>query len=106
MKKIQLAFLFLVSTLIYAQETVTIQGKITDKELGDEPLVFANVLIKGTNLGTTSDFDGLYEFNNLESGCNLDQAISSAHRKKLIQAPFWGFFTYKFTVLSFYFLYL
>ena len=70
MKKIQLAFLFLVSTLIYAQETGTIQGKITDKELGDEPLVFANVLIKGTNLGTTSDFDGLYEFNNLESGCN------------------------------------
>ena len=36
-----------------------IEGKITDAETGD-PIPFANVLIKGTNIGTPTDFDGFY----------------------------------------------
>ncbi len=68
MKKIYLALFVLATAISFAQETGTIQGKLTDKELNDEPLVFGNILIKGTSLGTTSDFDGLYEFNNLEPG--------------------------------------
>ncbi len=59
--------LFYVTT-IFSQETGSIVGKLTDKELNDEPLPFANVLIKGTTTGTTSDFDGLYEIANLEPG--------------------------------------
>lgn len=51
-----------------AQETGSIVGKLTDKELNNEPLAFANVLIKGTTKGATSDFDGLYEINGLEPG--------------------------------------
>ncbi len=50
------------------QETGSIVGTITDKELNNEPLPFANVLIKGTTKGTTSDFDGLYELANVEPG--------------------------------------
>lgn len=41
-----------------AQETV-ISGKITDATTGD-PIPFANVLFKGTTVGTTTDFDGKY----------------------------------------------
>ncbi len=51
-----------------AQENGSIVGKLTDKELNDDPLPFANVLIKGTTMGTTSDFDGLYEITDVEPG--------------------------------------
>ncbi|MFX0556404.1 TonB-dependent receptor domain-containing protein [Maribacter sp. CXY002] len=61
--------LFLSCTVyLSAQETGSIVGKLTDKEYNDEPLAFANVLIKGTTKGATSDFDGLYEIGNLEPG--------------------------------------
>ena len=52
----------------YGQQTGSIVGKLTDKELNNEPLPFANVLIKGTTTGTTSDFDGLYEIPGIEAG--------------------------------------
>jgi len=51
-----------------AQENGSIVGKIIDKEANDEPLAFANVLIKGTTKGTTTDFDGLYEIANIAPG--------------------------------------
>ena len=56
-------------TLSMAQDTTgAIVGKITDKDANDEPLAFANVLIKDSTKGTQSDFDGLYEIDNLEPG--------------------------------------
>lgn len=64
---------FLFTILAFSQQTGSILGKLTDKELNDEPLAFANVLIKGTTIGTTSDFDGLYELNNLEPGTYIVQ---------------------------------
>ncbi|WP_425234734.1 TonB-dependent receptor domain-containing protein [Ulvibacterium sp.] len=54
--------------LTEAQDTGSIVGKLTDKELNNEPLAFANVLLKGTTKGTTSDFDGLYEISGLDPG--------------------------------------
>ena len=58
----------LCSAIIFSQDKGSVVGKLTDKELNDEPLAFANILIKGTTIGTTSDFDGLYEISNLEPG--------------------------------------
>ncbi len=60
-------FLF-ISINTSAQDTGSIVGKLIDKEVNDEPLAFANVLLKGTTKGTTSDFDGLYEISNIEPG--------------------------------------
>ncbi|UJH66201.1 TonB-dependent receptor [Allomuricauda sp. SCSIO 65647] len=60
-------FLFCTSAVL-SQRNGTIVGKLTDKELNNEPLAFANVLIKGTTTGTTSDFDGLYEIDGVEPG--------------------------------------
>ena len=53
---------------IQAQEYGSVSGSLTDKEFNNGPLAFANVLIKGTSKGTTSDFDGKYVLDNLEPG--------------------------------------
>ena len=44
---------------IYAQGTGTISGEAVDKASGEE-LLFANVLLEGTTLGTSTDEKGKY----------------------------------------------
>jgi len=54
---------------VSAQTTGDLQGKVLDDN--GEPLSYANVaLYKGDNLvrGTSTDFDGLYNFSNIEAG--------------------------------------
>ncbi|WP_419212812.1 TonB-dependent receptor domain-containing protein [Maribacter sp. X9] len=68
MKHIFTVCLLLTITILSAQEKGSIVGKLTDKEVNNEPLAFANVIIKGTTIGTTSDFDGLYEIASLDPG--------------------------------------
>ncbi len=48
--------------------TGSVAGQLGDKEMNGEPLPFANVLIKGSTKGATTDMDGLYSINNLEAG--------------------------------------
>ena len=50
----------LISLIANAQDRGTVKGLLTDKEYNNDPLPFANVQLKGTTIGTTSDFDGLY----------------------------------------------
>lgn len=45
-------------TGIYAQ-TITVNGNVTSKEMGD-PLIGVNVLVKGTTNGTVTDLNGHY----------------------------------------------
>ena len=68
MKQFFILLSFFAITFVQAQNTGSIVGKLTDKEFNNEPLPFANVLIKGTTKGTTSDADGLYEIDNLDPG--------------------------------------
>lgn len=68
MRLLLLTFCLLTCLVSKAQETGSVVGKLTDKEMNNDPLPFANVLIKGSTKGTTSDFDGLYEIANLEPG--------------------------------------
>lgn len=56
---------FLIGVLANAQEG-TIKGKVYDEEVNDV-LPFANVTLKGTTIGSTTDFDGNYALN-LEPG--------------------------------------
>ena len=58
-------FKFLLLTLItcffsFAQNKGTVSGVISDKDLNNEPLAFANVMIKGTTIGTSTDSSGKY----------------------------------------------
>lgn len=46
---------------VIAQNKATVKGTLTDKEMNNEPLAFANVVIKGTTLGVTTEMDGTYE---------------------------------------------
>jgi outer membrane receptor protein involved in Fe transport len=62
MKKLLLITFFAMSQLVFAQDKGKLSGLLTDKETNNEPLPFANVLIKGTAIGATTDFDGLYSF--------------------------------------------
>ncbi len=51
-------FISLLASLSQAQETI-ITGKVTDATSGD-PIPFANVVYKGSAIGTTTDFEGNY----------------------------------------------
>jgi hypothetical protein len=64
MKRFALFFAFLVFAglpLLQAQ-TVQITGKVTSSEDGN-PIPGVSVVVKGTTIGTTTDFDGKYALN-------------------------------------------
>ncbi|WP_300570502.1 TonB-dependent receptor [Flavobacterium sp.] len=58
--KIKLSFLFLFFTLISFGQNGTVSGVVSDKDMKNEPLPFANVTIKGTTFGATTDMEGKY----------------------------------------------
>lgn len=58
--------MFLLSLGYVTAQTGTLAGNVIDGEFV-EPMAFANILIKGTTIGTTSDFDGKYQLE-LEPG--------------------------------------
>ncbi|PQJ80130.1 TonB-dependent receptor [Polaribacter porphyrae] len=60
MKKILFILFLALGQISIAQNNATVKGILTDKEAGNEPLPFANVIIKGTTIGSTTDFDGKY----------------------------------------------
>lgn len=57
-----LAVVFLVGSFFATGQNSGITGTVIDDEVADV-LPFANVLVKGTNIGTTTDFDGKYVLN-------------------------------------------
>jgi len=58
--------LFLLPVLLLAQDG-KLRGKVTDKESG-EPLIGANVLVEGTNLGASTDINGEYTILSVPAG--------------------------------------
>ena len=59
--KLKLSLLFLLFSMIsLAQGKGTISGVITDKEANNATLPYANVLVKGTSVGVTTDENGKY----------------------------------------------
>ncbi|MGC6432054.1 MAG: TonB-dependent receptor domain-containing protein [Jejuia sp.] len=53
--------LFFGITLGVFAQTGTVAGNVFDGGYNNEPMAFANILVKGTTTGTTSDFDGKYQ---------------------------------------------
>ncbi len=85
MKKIIVLLLLLTFQLISAQSKGTVRGVLTDKEMNNEPLSFANVLIKGTTIGITTEMDGSYELK-LEPGSYT--IVFSFLGYKTVEVPF------------------
>lgn len=67
MKTIIKVLLLFLSSISVAQ-TGSIAGQLTDTEYNNDPLPFANVFLKGTKKGITSDIDGLYSLENITPG--------------------------------------
>ena len=62
MKRLKKIFLFsflIISSLVFSQNGI-VRGTVIDTDFQD-PVPFANILVKETGTGTTSDFDGNYE---------------------------------------------
>ncbi len=59
--------LYIILTLVFTSifslqaQTGTVAGNVIDGDYNNELLAFANILVKGTIIGTTSDFDGKYQ---------------------------------------------
>ena len=64
-RSFSLFLLLLVQVTAVAQNTV--KGKITDSR-SQEPVPFANIIIYGTNTGTTSDINGTFEIRDVPYG--------------------------------------
>lgn len=58
--KLKFLFGFLFFATVAFAQTGTVSGVILDKEFNDEPLAFANVTIKGTSQGSSTDDEGRY----------------------------------------------
>lgn len=54
---------------VFAQNTGTVSGKVTDKQNG-EPLIGATVSVKGTNAYVVTDNNGSFTLTNVKSGKN------------------------------------
>jgi outer membrane receptor protein involved in Fe transport len=52
---------------VFAQQSGSIKGRITDKDDGSS-LPGVNIIIKGTSFGTASDLDGNFELKNIRPG--------------------------------------
>ncbi|MGK0212146.1 MAG: TonB-linked SusC/RagA family outer membrane protein, partial [Polaribacter sp.] len=68
-KQITLLFFVLIGFCATAQ-TVTVKGIVTDVITGDV-LPGVSVVIKGSTIGTESDFDGMYSLLNVKTGSTL-----------------------------------
>ncbi len=60
MRKILILALISFTQFIFAQDKGTVKGIVTDKEMSNEPLPFANVFVKGTSIGGNTEMDGTY----------------------------------------------
>lgn len=73
MKNLYKLFIFSIifvhfSAMIFAQSKVgKISGRVIDANNG-EPIIGANVLIEGTNIGSATDLDGKFEIKNIPAG--------------------------------------
>lgn len=67
MKQFGLIITFIIISLVTFSQTGSVTGKLID-EISNEPLAFANIIIRGTTQGTTTDIDGKFTIENIEPG--------------------------------------
>ena len=63
MKNITILLILILSTLLFSG---SINGYVFDEN--DTPLIGANIIIVNTDLGNTTDEEGYFDIDNLESG--------------------------------------
>lgn len=68
MKKLALVFSLLSTTLLFSQQEGSVAGTILDKEMNNEPLLFANVQLKNTSKSFQTNFHGNFEIHDIKVG--------------------------------------
>lgn len=68
MKKIVFILTFLFSVMLFSQNQGGIKGTITDKAMNNEPLLMANIQLKGDQVISQTNFHGNFEISDLSVG--------------------------------------
>ena len=66
-----LVLVFLIPSFIWSQGII--RGNVFDRETG-EAIIYGNVVLEGTTIGTNTDVDGFFSFSEQESGDYIVQA--------------------------------
>lgn len=64
------ALLMFISINAFAQQQVTVTGNVKDEK--GEPVIGANVIVKGTGTGSVSNVDGDFSLPNVPNGATLE----------------------------------
>lgn len=70
MKNVFIFCFFLITAVASAQEQGTIRGTIIDKAMNNEPMLFANVQVKGSDISYQTNFHGNFEISDIDSGAH------------------------------------
>ena len=80
MQKLKLLiYFFSVFSFTLAGVTGKISGRIIDKESG-EPLIGANVIVEGTSLGASTDYEGKNQIENIYYTISLIDSKNSSEK--------------------------
>ncbi len=82
MSRFTFLFAFLIVSSIFAQDKGSISGKIIDLEMNNEPMLLANVQLKGQSEKVQTNFHGNFELKNIIAG-DYTLVISYAGYNKL-----------------------
>ncbi|MAO02198.1 MAG: hypothetical protein CMD05_04650, partial [Flavobacteriales bacterium] len=66
-KNLLLIILVIVFSLDLHSQNSNIRGFVYDKDNG-EPIIFCNVILKGTSIGSATDINGMYNISKVNPG--------------------------------------
>ena len=66
-KAVLLCLLTFTIAAVFAQKNAIIRGNVYDKN-GGQPVPFANVILRGSTLGATTDLNGFFQISNVKAG--------------------------------------
>ena len=70
------ALLLFISVNAFAQQQVTVTGNVKDEK--GEPIIGANVIVKGTGTGSVTNVEGDFSLANVQNGSTLE-TVSYTH---------------------------
>ncbi|MFS4492972.1 carboxypeptidase-like regulatory domain-containing protein [Maribacter sp. 2308TA10-17] len=68
MKNIIFASALLFTSLLFSQSQCVIKGSVTDAAMNNEPMLFANIEVKGSETSYQTNFHGNFEIDDLAPG--------------------------------------
>lgn len=68
MKNIFFALVFMFSAVLFSQHQGGIKGTVTDEAMNNDPMLFANVQLKGTDTSYQTNFHGNFEISDITPG--------------------------------------